>query len=171
MFLFLIIPLVGIVYVGWHVWALLPLTGVWKGVVIGVGVACFLMLFLDLNGTLDKLPLPLSRVLYEIGTSSVLVLMYLVMVFLLLDMGRLVQLVPRTWLDDNWVTTVALLGLLFTVFLCGNIHYYNKVRVELNVETQKPLSKDCGNRASPLTASRRLPRWLPTPPRMKPSES
>ncbi len=142
MLLFLMLPLAGIAYVSWHVWVLLPVAGAWKTVVITVGVACFLMLFLDLSGTLEKLPLPLSRVLYEVGTSSIIILMYLVMAFLLLDLGRLVHLVPRTWLYCNWVTAVALAGLMFTVFLCGNIHYYNKVRVELNVTTTKPLAKD-----------------------------
>ena len=142
MLLILIIPIVGMAYVGWHIWALLPLAGIWKGMIIMCGITCFLMLFLDLNGTLEKLPLSLSRVLYEIGTSSIFVLLYLVMVFLVLDIGRLVHLVPRTWLDNNWVTTVALLGFLLTIFLCGNIHYKDKVRIALNITTSKPLKKD-----------------------------
>ena len=138
----MVIPLTGIAYVGWHIWALLPLANVWKGVIIAIGIACFLMLFLNFNGTLEKLPLSLSRILYEIGTSSILILLYLVMIFFVLDAGRLLHLVPRTWLYDNWVTTVALLGFLFTLFFCGNIHYKEKVRVELNMETPKPLEKD-----------------------------
>ena len=132
----------GIAYVGWHLWTLLPLSGIWKALVIAVGISCFLMLFLDLSGTLDKLPLPLSRILYEIGTSSVLVLLYLVMAFILLDAGRLFHLVPRSWLCCNWVTTTALFGLLFTIFLCGNIHYKDKVRVAFDLETSKALTRD-----------------------------
>ena len=138
----MIIPLTGMAYVGWHIWALLPMASVWKGLIISVAVACFLLLFLDLNGTLEKLPLPLSRILYEIGTSSILVLLYLVMTFLVLDIGRLVHLVPRSWLYDNGVTTVALLGFLLTIFLCGNIHYKDKVRVALDLESSKPLKKN-----------------------------
>lgn len=141
-FILLIIPLTGVAYASWHIWALLPLTWVWKSVIIAVGIVCFLTLFLDLSGTLEKIPLSLSRILYEIGTSSILILLYLVMIFLVLDAGRLFHLVPRTWLYNNWVTTVALLGFLFTLFLCGNIHYKDKVRVELNMQTPKALEKD-----------------------------
>ena len=63
MFLFvLLIPLLGLTFVGWHLWMLLPLGCVWKTVIIGLGLACFMTLFLDLNGTLDRLPLVLACV-------------------------------------------------------------------------------------------------------------
>ena len=140
--LILAIPLLGVAYVSWHVWVLLPLANMWKATIIAAGVVCFFMLFLDLSGTLDKLPLPLARVLYEIGTSSIIVLLYVVMAFLVLDAGRLIHLVPRSWLFQNGVTAAALCGLLFTLFLCAHIHYKNKVRVPLDLETSKPLSKD-----------------------------
>ena len=66
--LIILIPLIGLTYVGWHVWMLLPLAAAWKAAVIAVGMACFLLLFLDLSGSLERLPLPLARVCYEIGT-------------------------------------------------------------------------------------------------------
>lgn len=140
--LIILIPLMGLAYVGWHVWMLLPLAAMWKGAVIAVGVICFLLLPLDLSGTLERLPLPLARLLYEIGTSSILVLLYLFMVFLLLDVGRFINIVPRTWLYANGVTVAALSGILITVFLFGNIHYNNKVRVTLDLRTAKPLKQD-----------------------------
>ena len=142
MLFLLIIPLTGIAYVGWHLWTLLPLANVWKAVIITVGIVCFLMLFFDLSGRLEKLPLPLSRILYEVGTSSVIVLLYLAMTFLVLDLGRLLHLVPRSWLYANGVTAVALLGYLLTVFICANIHYKDKVRVPLELKTKKPLTRD-----------------------------
>ena len=139
MILFLMLPIAGIVYTSWHLWTLLPLANVWKWTVIGVGVACFLLLFLDLRGQLDKMPLTLARVCYQVGTSSIFVLLYLVMIFLLLDLGRLVHLVPKAWLHHNWVTTAAVAGMMLTIFVCGAIHYYNKVRVEVALTTSKPL--------------------------------
>lgn len=140
--LFMILPFVGLAYVGWHIWVLLPLVSIWKGLILTIGVACFFMLFLSFSGTLEKLPLPLSRMLYETGATTILVLLYLVILFLALDLGRLLHFVPRSWLYANWVTTVAILGIMLTVFLCGNIHYHNKVRVSLNLQTTKPLKKD-----------------------------
>ena len=142
MLLFMALPLAGIVYVAWHVWTLLPLANVWKWGVIVAGVLCFLTLFINFSGNLERLPLPLGQVLYEIGTSSVIVLLYMVMTFLVLDLGRLVHLVPKSWLCSNGVTSVAVVGFLVTLLLCGNIHYHNKVRVPLTITTDKPLPHD-----------------------------
>ena len=136
------LPLAGIVYASWHVWTLLPLANVWKWTVIGTGILCFLTLFLDLGRRLDSMPLPVARILYATGTSSVMVLLYLVMLFLVLDLGRLVGVVPRAWLHANGVTSMAILGFIVTVFLCGNIHYNNKVRVPIQLSTTKPLPHD-----------------------------
>lgn len=139
MVLFLLLPFAGLAYCGWHLWVLLPLPSLWKTVIIVVGTLCFLSLLLDFSGALERMPLLLARVLYRIGTSSVIVLLYMVMTFLLLDLGRLVHLVPKAWLYQNWVTTAALIGLLLTVFVCGAIQYNNKVRVELSLSTSKNL--------------------------------
>jgi len=140
MLIFMVLPFLGVAYVAWHVWAILPLGNGWKWLVIGVGILCFLLLFLDLGGVLDKLPLWLARVLYEVGTSSIFVLLYLTMLFLLLDAGRLLHLVPRSWLYDSAVSSVAITGFMLTVFVCGNLHYYNKKRVPLSLSTTKPLA-------------------------------
>ena len=140
--LFPLILIAVIVYVGWHVWVLLPLGGWWKTLVIALGIASFLTLFLDLGRRLDAYSLPMARVLYEIGTSSVVILLYLVLLFIVLDLGRLVHLVPRAWLFQNGVSAVCCLMLIFGIFLYGNIHYNNKVRVPLDLQTDKPLSKD-----------------------------
>ena len=142
MILFMALPLAGIVYVAWHLWVLLPLGSIWKWLVIGLGILCFLMLFVGFGGGLERMPLPLARMVYAIGTSSIFVLLYLVMAFLVLDLGRLVHLVPKGWLYGNGVTATAIAGLLVTVFVCGNIHYYNKVRVTLDLVTDKPLPHD-----------------------------
>ena len=133
MILFLLLPIAGLVYSVWHLWVLLPLPSLWKAVIIAVGTLCFLTLLLDFSGSLERMPLPLAKVLYRIGTSSLIVLLYVVMAFLLLDLGRLLHLVPKTWLFQNWVTTAALTGLLLTIFVCGNIHYNNKVRVAITL--------------------------------------
>lgn len=42
---------------------------------------------------LDRLPLSLAQVLYEWGNSWLFVMLYLVIIFLVLDLGRLVRLV------------------------------------------------------------------------------
>ena len=89
MFVLMILPLLAIVYVSWHVWVMLPVPALWKWLAIAVIVLSVVMLFLNFSRKFDGLPLPVAKVAYEIGTSSIIILMYIVMVFLVLDLGRL----------------------------------------------------------------------------------
>ena len=142
MILFMALPLLAIVYIAWHVWALLPLPALWKSLIIAVGILCFLLLFLNFGRKFESLPLPVAQAAYEIGTSSIIVMLYLVMLFLVLDLGRLVHLVPKTLLYHNWQMALGIFVFLFAVFLYGNIHYYNKVRVPLELKSSKPLPRE-----------------------------
>ena len=138
---FMILPILAIVYIAWHVWAILPLPGIWKTLIIALGVFCFSLLFLSFWRKFDQMPLPLAQIGYETGTSSIMVMMYLVILFLLLDLGRLVRLVPKSLLHDNWQMALGIFLLIFGIFLYGNIHYHHKVRVPLELKSPKPLPK------------------------------
>ena len=142
MLIFMVLPLLAVVYIGWHVWAILPVSRLWKTLIVMLMVGCFLLLFFGLRRQTDNYSLPVAQVLYEVGTSSVFILLYLVIIFLVLDLGRLVHLVPRTLLYNNWQMALGIFVLLFAVFLYGNIHYYNKVRVPLELTSSKPLPKE-----------------------------
>lgn len=140
--IFMLLPILALAYLAWHLWCLLPLAAVWKAVIIALGVGSFLLMFLSVARKFDSLPLGLASACYDIGTSSIFVMLYMFMMFLLLDIGRLVRLVPKAWLYDNWVTTGVLGVLLVGIFVYGNIHYNNKVREELTLTTDKPLQKE-----------------------------
>ena len=141
MVIFMVLPILAMVYIAWHVWVLLPWPAVWKGLLIAVGVMSFLLLFMSVTRQFESQPLPVSQVLYEIGTSSIIVLLYLFMIFLVLDLGRLVRLVPKTWLYHNGWTAAVIAVIVFAVFLYGNLHYHHKVRVPLQLQVQQPLPK------------------------------
>jgi len=140
-FMILLLPLLGIAYIGWHVWTLVPLSRLWRMGLIAFGVLSFLLLFLNLGRVIDRMPLSLARVCYDIGDSSIIVLLYLVMIFLILDLGRLVHLIPREWLYHNFYTTAIITVGVFVLFLVGNIKYRHKVRVPLQLTTSKSLAK------------------------------
>ena len=142
MFIFMILPLLAVVYIGWHLWAILPFSRIWKAVAVLLMMGCFLSFFFILRRQTDNYSLPVAQVLYEVGTSSIFIMLYLVIIFLVLDLGRLVHLVPRSLLFNNWQMAVGIVVFLFIVFLYGNIHYYNKVRVPLELTSSKPLPKD-----------------------------
>ena len=140
-FILLLLPLAALTYASWHLWILLPLAAGWKVAIISLCVACFLLLFLDFTGKLDSLPLPLARTAYSIGTSSLIVLLYLVIIFLALDVARLVRIIPHSIVQQNWITAGAIFAGMFVLMLYGNWNYRNKVRVPLTLQTQKTLPK------------------------------
>lgn len=141
MIAFLLLPLAGLVYAGWHVWTLVPLPPLWRVLIIALGVGAFLSLFLSITRVIDSWPLPLARLVYDVSTSSVFVLLYVVMAFLALDLLRLIRVVPASWMHHNGYTTIAITLTLFAVFLLGNIRYHHKVRAELHLTTAKQLSR------------------------------
>ena len=126
-------------FVSWHVWRVLPFSTPVKVVIVLVMLAALGCMVLQFKS--DSLPLPVATAMYEIGNSWLVIMFYLLMAFLLLDIGRLVHLVPASWLRDNAVTTTVLTGVMLTTFIAGNIHYHHKQRQEINLTTDKPLER------------------------------
>ena len=141
MLVFLLLPIAGLAYAGWHVWTLVPLPGVWRALIIAGGVAAVLSLALTVTRVIDHWPMWLARSAYDVSTSSIFVLLYVVMTFIALDLLRLLHVVPRTWLHQNAYTTVAIVVGLFAVFLLGNLHYRHKVRHTMTLTTTKPMER------------------------------
>ncbi|MBR0527117.1 MAG: hypothetical protein IJJ98_10530 [Prevotella sp.] len=63
-------------------WRILPLATVWKWVVVLLMMACFALFILNFVIGLDRVPLPLARVMYNVGNSTLFILLYLFMLFL-----------------------------------------------------------------------------------------
>ena len=136
----MLLPLLGNVYVLWHVWRILPLPTWAKVVVVTVMLFAFLLLFVGFSRHIH-LSMPLATVVYEIGTSWLFIILYLFMAFLLLDIGRLVHLVPATFLKNSWAGTLTVAGAMLIIFIYGNIHYHHKVRQPLTLTTEKTLAR------------------------------
>lgn len=141
MMIFLLLPLLGIAYIAWHVWCLLPCAWWWKLLAIALLTGSFLTMMFGMRGLYDSMPLSVGTALYEIGTSSIFVMMYLVILFLILDLGRLIRLIPRTLLYNNWWTVLGITVVVTTVFIYGNLHYQHKYRQELTLTTSKHLTR------------------------------
>ena len=126
-------------FVSWHVWRMLPFSTPVKLIVLVLmllALACMVLQFKS-----DSLPLGMATAMYEIGNSWLIIMFYLLMAFLVLDIGRLVHLVPATWLRGNAITSLVLTGLMLVTFIVGNIHYHNKQRQEINLTTDKHLER------------------------------
>ena len=137
-----LLALAGLCYALWHIWIILPFASKWKVTIVGICFASFLAIFLNFMPFLGDVPLWLSSAIYEIGTSSIFILLYLVMAFAILDLGRLVHLVPKVWLVRNGRTSLCIFIAITGIFLFGNIHYNHKVRQPLELTTSKHLDRD-----------------------------
>ncbi len=141
MMIFLVLPILGLSYVLWHVWQLLPFANPWRWAAVAVALLLFLSMFLGFSGAIEKMSLNVATVAYEIGNSMIFILLYLVMLFVVLDLGRLARLVPRSWLFSNGYTSVGIIVVMVIVFVYGNIHYHDKARVPIELKTQKYIGK------------------------------
>ena len=137
MLLFTILPLLAITYISWHVWCLLPFSWIWKTLVIILMAGSFLLMFAGIWRSTDQMSMPLAVTVYEIGTSSIFILLYLFMLFLLLDLGRLLRIFPRTLLYNNVWTAGGIAVFMFCLFLYGHLHYKNKYRQEVTLTSGK----------------------------------
>lgn len=134
--IFFLLPILGCTYVGWHVWRILPLTAVWKTLVIVAMAVCFALFILNFVLGLDRVSLPWARVMYNVGNSSLFILLYLTMLFLMLDLGQLLHLVPSSFLKNSVAGSLTILAVMVGIFVYGNTHYYNKARVSLELDTK-----------------------------------
>ena len=141
MLVFTLLPLSALAYISWHVWCLLPLGWMWKILILALMTGAFLLMFAGIMRTTDRMPMPLAITAYEVGTSSIIVLLYLFMLFLVLDLGRLFRLIPRTLLYNNWWTTGGIVFFMLALFLYGYLHYQHKHREELQLTTRKQMEK------------------------------
>ena len=147
---FFLLPLLGCAYVGWHVWRILPLATVWKWVVVLLMTACFALFIGNFVIGLDRVPLPLARVMYNVGNSTLFILLYLFMLFLALDVVALVLHFARPslgeemrmgFIRDSLPGTLCVLGFMVVLFTYANLHYLHKVRVPMEIDTKGKVTR------------------------------
>ena len=141
MLLFTLLPTMGFAYICWHIWQLLPFAPWAKACVLLGGLLAFCCMFANFTRLRGMLSLNAAGTLYEVGNSTLFILLYLAIAFLLLDLGRLVRLVPKAVVVHNGTTALVIAVLLTAIFVYGNIHYRNKVRQPLTLTTSKHLSR------------------------------
>ena len=139
-FIFFVLPLIGIAYTSWRVWYILPLSNVYKSIVLGILLIFTFWFFANFAILdIDKWPMLLARASYEIGNSAIFILLYAVLLFLVLDIGRLLHFVPHSLMFDSWKGTLTVVGILVAVFTYGYFNYLHKVRVPMELHTAKPI--------------------------------
>ncbi len=90
---------------------------------------------------LDDKPFSLAVVLYEVGNSTLFIALYAVMLFIVLDIFRLVRIIPKSFMYNSLTGSLVVAGVLSALFIYGYVHYNNKVRVPLEVKSRYALNK------------------------------
>jgi len=135
--LFLLIPLLAHAYVSWHVWQVLPVPTFVKVLVVLLMAAAFASFFVLWFMGPEKLPFKADVALYEVGTSWLIILLYLVLLFLVMDVLRLVRILPAGALHANLTTTLLLVLIVLGLLAYGNIHYHSKYRQGIDVASPR----------------------------------
>lgn len=137
---FFALPLLGAAYVSWRIWHLLP----WGSFVSSLAIVLvwlgLALMICNLVIGLDRMPMALARTMYEVGFSWPFVMLYLFLIFLVLDLGRLVRVVPQSFVIHNLPTMVGIAIVMVVLLVGANIHYQNKKRVSLTLSTTKNVS-------------------------------
>ena len=140
--IFLLLPIAGQAYVMLRTWQLLPAIPALRMAVMGLMALAFIIFFVAMSGTINHWPLGLATAAYEVGTSWLIVLLYLFLVFLCFDMLRLCHILPSARLQANGRLAAGLAIALTALFAYAYCHYNDKKRVEMTVKTAKPMDKD-----------------------------
>lgn len=127
----LIVFLATVTYVTWHLYRLAP-----GGKGISLIVAGLFLLWMATAFAGMK-----SGALHDFGHTWMIAYLYLLIAFLVADIGVLLKLIPKGWMSANGYTLAALLGATAIVLVAGGIHYKHKYREELTIKTEKPLPR------------------------------
>ena len=139
--LILLIPIIAEYYVSRRVWQLLPPILPLKVTVVTLMTLAFIFAFVSFSGALDRMPLELGTFTYEVGNSWLILLLYLVMLFGMLDLGLALGLIPRTFVRGSAVGSVSVLLFFIGLFTYAHLRFEEKQRVELTLDSEGKVQK------------------------------
>ncbi len=132
--------LLAVVYVYWHIWTILPLGKIAKTAIVVLLVLPSASMFLGFgmggNASTDTV-----RLVQTVGTSWLLVLLYLLMTFIAIDIVRLIAPSARPWFSHSLYGSLGIVLLMIGIFTYGNTNYRHKKKVMLNVSIDKPVER------------------------------
>lgn len=136
--------LAGNYYVFYRAWQVIPANTIARSLLIVfavVVIASFILSFI----AGDALPVPVSSLLFKIGTSWFFTFIYFLIINLVMDVVKVTQLVPKDTFNqytrENWLSFGLIVGFIGLLMLCGYLKYTFKERVEIPVAINKEGSK------------------------------
>ena len=134
----LVVVLAG--YVDWHIGRLTPMGWPLKLIVTGLFLLWMASFFVGFF-VMERFPVKVATILYEIGTTWLIAFLYLLLIFLLFDVASWCHLLPKTFLKDSWSGLLSVFAIVTIIMVLGGIRYHHKYREELTITTTKPIEK------------------------------
>ncbi|MBQ5401930.1 MAG: metallophosphoesterase [Bacteroidales bacterium] len=133
----LVIVLAGLFYVAWRIYTILPFKKWVKVAVLSVYGFALVSFLLTSFGVIDHLPMPLASFLYVLGNSWLIFVVYAIIIFAVMDVLRLMRLLPGKALKSNIVSSAVVFGIIAVLLTYGAIHYRHKYREEMTIASAK----------------------------------
>ncbi len=124
-------------YVFYRIWMMIPHNIIARTVfvVLATGVLLSFFMFFFLS---KVFPLNILSVLYRIGTSWIFIFIYLLIIFLTLDLLRITHLVPvKPFMYHNWLGLGIMTGVVTLIMIGGYINYLHKKKISLEIVVDK----------------------------------
>lgn len=125
------------VYVFYRIWHLIPNIPALRIALVGIGVLLSASLFISILAR-NVLPSPALSVIYKVSTSWFFIFLYILLLFLILDLFKLTHLFPiNKFLNQSWVGFFSIAAIVTVLISWGYYKYTQKERVELNIAINK----------------------------------
>ena len=132
-----VIFVIGIFYVAWRIYTILPVSRRLKVILLSVYGLAGVSLLLTLTKVIDFLPMSIASAMYVLGNSWLIFLMYALIILALMDILRLMRLLPSKLLEGSVVGSAIVFGLVAVIMTYGAIHYRHKYREEITIASPK----------------------------------
>ena len=139
-FLFIAVVLLLNVYVGWRLWRIIPGGWVAKSIPVILFFLWMALFFISFIW-IEKLPIGLATVTYNVGNLWLIAFLYLLLGFIFTRIAVLCHLLPADFLRDSATGTCTIIGGVILLLSIGRFHYHHKYREEITIHTDKPLER------------------------------
>lgn len=148
-FIILAVYLLANYYVFHRIWVAMPPNTILRVILISVAIITSLG-WIAAAAFGDSMPIPITSVLYTIGTSWMFIVIYFVLVFLFQDLvlllNKVTNVVPAKVIlqfsKENWLGMLFTIGFVAMLMIGGYLRYTWKTRVELPIELSKNIVSD-----------------------------
>lgn len=137
--LFIAVILGGYYYVFYRLWHMMPPTLTGRILLVTVAVLSFLFIAIGIAGR-GALPIGLTSFAYIVGTSWLIVFLYLFLIFGVLDLIRITHLLPvGRIMYNSWIGLGSVVLFITVLLSIGYYRYIHKDRVEIRIPVAKKL--------------------------------